>query len=164
MNLLESSSFYLTLSFLGFLVLIYRYAHQPFINFLDTYIAKVKQTLAQAEEKKESVSEALQQESMNLQKLDQEIANILKAAEQQCENLRHNIKAEILAETEAQEHRLKIMIEKMNHNFTCQLNDQISEKLINSLKEWAANQSSEEIHELSQKRSISLLETLNPLK
>jgi F0F1-type ATP synthase membrane subunit b/b' len=164
MALLESSSFYLTLSFLGFVVLIYHYAYQPFINFLDAYIAKINQTLKQAEEQKEAVRSIFQEESLKLQKVDQEVANILTAAEQQCEILRHNIKAEILAETTEQEHRLKTIVERMNHDFIYQLNDQISDKIINSVKEWIDNHSTDEIQELSQKRSISLLDTLKSLQ
>lgn len=164
MSLFESSTFYLCLSFLGFIGLIFRYAYRPFIQFLDAYIIKVKQSLHQAEEKKEKAEQLLHQENLKLLAVEHEIAELLKAAEQQCQTLRNNIQAEILAETKAQEHRLKILMNKMNHDFVCQLNDQVSEKILQAVKEWVGNHQTDILQEKSQQQAISLLQNLKIVK
>ena len=160
MVLLESPNLYFYVSFLGFLVLIYRYAYRPFISLLDAYIAKIEHTLKLAEDQKQAITESLQQENTRLQQIDQEMVDILNVAKQQCESLRYNIGAEILEKTLEQEHQLKRLMKKMNQDFICQLNDQITDKIIHSLKEWVETHQESDVQESFQKQAIFLLQNL----
>ena len=104
--MLASPTFYLTISFIAFLGVLYRYAWRPLIGFLDAHIAKVKDGIQQADNQKIQALQDLKQETKFYEQIDEHIQTILDQAQQQCDLLRHNIKAEIEAEALEQAARL----------------------------------------------------------
>jgi F0F1-type ATP synthase membrane subunit b/b' len=158
MSLLISPTLYFILSFLGFVAVVYRYSYKPLTDFIDAYIAKTRQTIEQAEHQKNEMQQALQRANEKWKRTDQEIEAILESAQKQCETLRHNIQAEILAVTTDQEYHLQMMITKMRQDFIYQLNDQIADKLIKSLKEWMDAHQNTEIQSASCKQAVTMLE------
>jgi F-type H+-transporting ATPase subunit b len=162
MSYLASPTFYLAVSFVAFLSILYRYSWRPLIGFLDAYIAKVKSNLQQAEAQKQEAHQAFEEETKLCEQLDEHVEAILKGAQQQCDLLRHNIKAEIEAEALEQTARLKLTTEKMKQDFLYQLNDQIADQIINKVHQWAKTHLQPEIQTASQKKAIDLLQKLKP--
>ena len=162
--MLASPTFYLTISFIAFLGVLYRYAWRPLTGFLDAHIAKVKDSIQQADNQKIQALQDLKQETKFYEHLDEHIQTILDQAQQQCDLLRHNIKAESEAEALEQAARLKLMSEKMKQDFLYQLSDQVADQIIDKIHQWTETHLQPETQASSQKKAIELLQQLKPFE
>lgn len=160
--MLASPAFYLTVSFIAFLGLLYRYAWRPLIRVLEAHIADVKNTLQQADAEKKKALHALEEEQKCYERLDEHIQTILDDAHRQCDLLRHNIKIEIEAESLEQLERLKVKTEKMKQDFLYQLRDHLSDQIIEKIYQWTQTHLQPELQASSQKKAIELLQQVKP--
>ncbi len=158
--MLTSSSFYLIISFLGFLGLLYRYAYSPFIKFLDDHRKKIKKNLDEAWHRHEALKADLESEMEQAASLDQQVMQILEKARHQSELLRQNIQAEVFSETVEQENKAQLIIDKMQHDFIYQLRDEISDRITLHLQNWIKENGQEEVHAHFREYSLQLLKAL----
>ncbi|RZI46152.1 ATP synthase F0 subunit B [Candidatus Finniella inopinata] len=160
--MIASPYFYLTISFVAFLGVLYRYAWRPLVGMLDAHIAKVRDTLQQVDNQKIQALQDFEQEAKLYEQVDQHVQEILQEARDQCDVLRHSIKAEIEKETLEQQARLKLLTAKMREDFLCQLSDQIALQIIEKTHQWADTHLNAEVQISSQKKAIELLSKLKP--
>jgi F0F1-type ATP synthase membrane subunit b/b' len=154
----QDSSFYVVISFLGFVTLFYIYGRKWLLAFLDSQIEVINEELQEANATKEMALAQLNAETKALIMIEQEEEKILNDAQKQSETLIRNIRQEISEEVAALQRECDFQMKKMKDKFEYEVKDQITDLLSQALITWMRKQDDTEIRQAANAYAVGLLE------
>lgn len=153
----QDSNFYIVISFLGFVALLYIYGRKWLLAFLDSRIKTITEELQEANATKEMALAQLNAETKVLIMIEQEEERILSDAQKQAETLIRNIRQEISEEVTALQRECELEMKKIKDKFEYEVKDQITDLLSQALITWMREQDSTKIRQAANAHAVSLL-------
>jgi F0F1-type ATP synthase membrane subunit b/b' len=153
----KDSNFYIILSFVGFLILLFKFGYKQISNFLDERIKAIKTELQDSNAAKEFALVQLGEETKALIAVEEEEDRIINDARQKAEMLIHNIKQEISDEIKNRQRECDLQIEKMGSLFEIELRELVADHIIQALIVWMHEHESVRVHHQINNKAIQML-------
>lgn len=155
--MLKDSNFYIVLSFIGFLILLFKYGYKQLCSFLDNKIKAISAELQDANTSKEFALAQLGEETKILISIEEEEEKIINNARTQAEILIRNIKQEINDEIKNLQRYHDFQIKKMKTAFEMELRELVADHIAQALIVWMRENNSPDIHHQINNKAIEML-------
>ncbi|MBY0281144.1 MAG: hypothetical protein K2W94_03195 [Alphaproteobacteria bacterium] len=155
--MLKDPNFYIVLSFVGFLALLFKFGKRQLLNFLDDRIKIISAELQDANASKEFALVQLNEETKALIAVEEEEEKIINNARAQAEILIRNIKQEINDEIKNKQRQYNFQIKEMESFFEAELRELVIDHVNQTLVVWMRDHNSAEIHHQINSKAIQLL-------
>ena len=155
--MLKDSNFYIVLSFIGFLGLLFKYGYRQLSNFLDDRIKVISAELQDSNTTKEFALVQLGEETKALIAIEEEEEEIINKAREQAEILIRNIKQEINDEIKSRQRQHDFQIKKMRNLFEIELRELVADHITQTLIVWMREHDSIAVHHQINSKAIQML-------
>ncbi|MBY0462505.1 MAG: hypothetical protein K2Q34_04925 [Alphaproteobacteria bacterium] len=153
----KDSNFYIVLSFVGFLILLFKFGYRQLSNFLDDRIKVISAELQDANASKEFALAQLGEETKALITVEEEEEKIINNARTQAEILIRNIKQEINDEIKNRQRQYDFQIKKMENLFEIELRELVADHIAQALVVWMREHDSTTVHHQINRKATQML-------
>lgn len=160
--MLKDSNFYIVLSFIGFLALLFKYSYKQLCDFLDDRIKVISAELQDANITKEFALAQLGEETKALITIEEEEEKIINNARIQAEMLIRNIKQEISDEIKSLQRHHDFQVKKMKKAFEMELQELTADHVTQALIAWMRENNSADVHHQINHKAIEMLSQIKP--
>ena len=161
--MLKDYNFYIVLSFVGFLILLFKFGYKQVSNFLDDRIRVISAELQDSNAAKEFALVQLGEETKLLIAVEEEEDRIVNYAREQAEMLIRNIKQEINDEIKSRQRQYDFQIKKMENLFETELRELVADHVTQALIVWMREHDSVDVHHQINSKAIEMLSQIKTL-
>jgi F0F1-type ATP synthase membrane subunit b/b' len=155
--MLKDPNFYILLSFMAFLGLLFKYGYRRFCDFLDSRIKVISSELQNSNAAKEFALAQLSEETKALIEAQEEEEMIINKARSQAEILIRNIRQEINDEIKNLQRQHEFQIKKMERLFEVELHELIADHITQALITWMRENNTPGVHHQINSKAIQML-------
>lgn len=155
--MLKDYNFYIVLSFVGFLILLFKFGYKQVSNFLDDRIRVISAELQDSNAAKEFALVQLGEETKLLIAVEEEEDRIVNNAREQAGMLIRNIKQEINDEIKSRQRQYDFQIKKMEILFETELRELVADHVTQALIVWMREHDSVDVHHQINSKAIERL-------